>query len=76
LPAALGEEGNPTERIDLVITQLRSRIPPRLCPRQVDDTAGDVGVLVEVIAGTDAVVAVGDGQGNAGVEATTNQEHR
>jgi len=24
----------------------------------------------------DAVVAVGDGQGIAGVEATTNQEHR
>ncbi len=53
--------------------------PPRLdlARGQVDDAAGDVRVLVEVVAGANPMVSVGNRQGNLGrSNLTPNQEHR
>jgi hypothetical protein len=44
--------------------------------RQVGDPAGDVGVLAEVVAGADAVVAVRDGEEPVMIEAPTHQQDR
>ncbi|TMD81700.1 MAG: magnesium transporter CorA family protein [Chloroflexi bacterium] len=55
-------------------------LPPQrldLTRRGVDDAAGNLGVLVEVVAGADPMVAVGDGQGDFGLpDPAANQQDR
>src|SRR5579862_2501160 len=44
--------------------------------REVDDPAGDLGVLVDVLACADAVIAVGDRESDAFRGATAHEQHR
>ncbi len=61
---------------------MRDRASPLLClrcgsaGRTVDDAAGDVGVLVEEVAGTDPVVAVGDREWPTGSDVAADQQDR